>query len=276
MNKKKSDNFTAVILAAGKGTRMGLEMPKVLVPLKGKPLLFHVIENLDKAGCNRFIIIVGYKKELIQSQIEKVYEKTLYKKCEFIFQEEQLGTGHAVLCAEERLKPVSIVKTKVSEHFVVVAGDMPMLRAQTFKKLLKYHLLNKNTITVLTAYVENPTGYGRIVKNDEGAIYKIVEERDASLDEKALKEINTGTYVFHNQRAFPLLKQIGAENMQGEYYLPDMIAIALKYNYKVSSFALKDNLEARGVNTPLELSEIEALFSRSNVSLKKQKIGSMK
>ena len=272
MKKLFLDQFTAVILAAGKGTRMNSQTAKVLIPLNDKPLIFYILENLDKAGCRRFVIVVGYKGDEVKESIEKAYSKTIYKKCHFVYQKEQLGTGHAVLCAETLLKPKPIIKTHRSENFLVVAGDMPLLKANTFKKLFNYHIKNKNTVTVLTAEMEKPFGYGRVLLNNEGNIYSIVEEKDASPKEKTIKEVNTGTYIFQNDKGFHLLKQIGSQNAQGEYYLPDMVSLALKYNYKVSHLSLKNSFEARGVNTQTELLEIEQSLNKIKLEKKRNRL----
>ena len=241
-----SGSFTALLLAAGKGTRMQLERAKVMVPLAGKPLLLHVLKNLESAGCKRCILVVGHCHTEVEDFVRK---ESPIENIQFVFQKEQLGTGNALLCAEESL-------SKHRGPFIVCAGDMPLLSSRSFRNLFRHHTENANTLSVLSAKMEDPYGYGRICKDVNGQLERIVEEKDASTEERKIQEVNTGSYVLESPKIFPLLREIGCKNAQGEYYLPDLVAISRKKGHAVSSLCLRDPLEAKGVNT---LSELEAL-----------------
>ena len=181
-----SESFTAVVLAAGKGTRMQAEGPKVMAALGGKPLLLHVLENLHQAGCRRCILVLGHCYAEVEAFAK---EQSPIKDLDFILQKEQLGTGHALLCTEQVL----------STHkgpFIATAGDMPLLSSYSFQMLLTHHNKNKNILTVLSANMQDPYGYGRICKDKKGQqIEKIIEEKDASSLERKIHEVNTGTYA---------------------------------------------------------------------------------
>ena len=244
-----NSEFIAVILAAGKGTRMQSTAPKVLSLLEGKSLLHHVLENIAQAGIKKKILIVGYGQEKVKEAVAVVQDT-----CEYVLQEKQLGTGHAVLCTEE-------VLNKYGEgSFLVTAGDMPLLTSTSFKKLYEFHKKNHYFATVLSAIVENPYGYGRIIRNKEKDLEYIVEEKDASTEEKKVYEINTGTYILEFPKVFCLLRQLDSNNAQNEFYLPDIIALSKKNSYPVGAFSLADDREAYGVNSPEDLAKAHELY----------------
>ncbi len=247
-----NENFIAVLLAAGKGTRMQTECPKVLVELKAKPLLLHVMDNLYEAGCERFIIVLGYRCEEVRAF---VMERSKFSNCQFVYQKQQLGTGHAVLCTQELLQ-------SYNGSFLVAAGDMPMLSSQSFQKLFAGHKENGNTMSVLSAMVEKPQGYGRVLRDEAGQIQSIIEEKDASDQQRKICEINTGTYVFESPKIFPLLQKISTKNTQGEYYLPDLVSLSRQAGHKVESFSYVNALEAQGINSLTELQELEELLDK--------------
>jgi len=180
------DRF-AVILAAGKGTRMKSKLYKVLHPVLGKPMVEHVVDQLDKIGVSRQIVIVGHGAEAVQ--------ETLGSRVEYAVQEQQLGTGHAVQMAEAELagKPGATL---------VVCGDTPLLTAETLEALLAHHEAQQAKVTVLTAIADDATGYGRVIRGEDGNVTKVVEHKDASDTELEIREINTGTYVFDNELLF--------------------------------------------------------------------------
>lgn len=209
---KPTQDKVAVVLAAGKGTRMKTDQPKVAVELNGKPLLLHVLDHLKGSGVERIVVVVGYKKELVQSLCSKIPGVT------FAEQKEQLGTAHALLCAETELKDFQ-------GSVIVACGDVPMITSETFSNIVKQHKENEFSATVLSAVVEKPTGYGRIIRNSSGEVTAIVEEKDSSAEEKLINEINTGTYVFDGEGLFDSLRKIGNQNAQGEYYLPDLVKL---------------------------------------------------
>lgn len=235
------NTVTAVILAAGKGTRMKSELPKVAVVLNESPLLLHVLRNIESAGIKRKVVVVGYRKDVV-TDIAKSFSGV-----EFVEQTEQLGTGHAVLSAEPILTPYS-------GYTIVACGDAPLISAKSFSELIEFHIKNEYSATVLSAKMENPTGYGRIIRSaDDGSLLRIVEEKDASPEEKVVSEVNTGTYCFTTEDLFGALKQIGNDNAQKEYYLTDVIKIFRSLGKKVGVRTLANALESHGINSPDDL-----------------------
>ena len=249
------DRF-AVILAAGKGTRMKSKLYKVLHPVLGKPMVEHVVDQLDKIGVSRQIVIVGHGAEAVQ--------ETLGSRVEYAVQEEQLGTGHAVQMAESELagKPGATL---------VVCGDTPLLTAETLEALLAHHEAQQAKVTVLTAIADDATGYGRVIRGEDGNVTKVVEHKDASDTELEIREINTGTYVFDNELLFDALKQVGNNNAQGEYYLPDVISIAKEAGEVVAAYTAPTFDETIGVNDRVALSQAEAVMrKRTNERLMRE------
>lgn len=236
----------AVILAAGKGTRMKSEHPKVAVRLAGRALLNHVLDHLLDAGVRRQVIVVGYRHEEVRALAPAADRAQI----SFAMQEEQHGTGHAFLCAREALGDFA-------GPVLCTAGDMPMVRAASFAALLAFHRQNQNQVSVLSARMENPTGYGRIVRNEQGELIGNVEEKDADAQTKTIKEVNTGVYVFNAPQVFDWITRIGRGNAQNEYYLPDVIAVARKQGGRVGALRLEDSGEAQGVNSPEDLAILE-------------------
>ncbi|WP_214735159.1 bifunctional UDP-N-acetylglucosamine diphosphorylase/glucosamine-1-phosphate N-acetyltransferase GlmU [Exiguobacterium sp. s154] len=246
----------AVILAAGKGTRMKSKLYKVLHPVLGKPMVEHVVDQLDQIGVSRQIVIVGHGAEAVQD--------TLGTRVEYAVQEEQLGTGHAVQMAEAEL-------AGKSGATLVVCGDTPLLTAETLEALLAHHEAQQAKVTVLTAIADDATGYGRVVRGEDGNVTKVVEHKDASEAELAINEINTGTYVFDNELLFDALKQVGNNNAQGEYYLPDVISIAKEAGEVVAAHTAPTFDETIGVNDRVALSQAEAIMrKRTNERLMRE------
>ena len=246
----------AVILAAGKGTRMKSKLYKVLHPVLGKPMVEHVVDQLDQIGVSRQIVIVGHGAEAVQD--------TLGTRVEYAVQEEQLGTGHAVQMAEAEL-------AGKSGATLVVCGDTPLLTAETLEALLAHHEAQQAKVTVLTAIADDATGYGRVVRGEDGNVMKVVEHKDASEAELAINEINTGTYVFDNELLFDALKQVGNNNAQGEYYLPDVISIAKEAGEVVAAHTAPTFDETIGVNDRVALSQAETIMrKRTNERLMRE------
>ena len=237
-----------MVLAAGKGTRMKSDAPKVAVSLRGKSLLNYVADNLIDAGFQRMVVVVGYRKEEVMGLMASYKERDL--RVEFAEQTEQLGTAHAVLSASEALKDYR-------GPLLVTNGDMPMIRGETFRELLNAHQKNGYNVTVLSAIAENPFGYGRLVRDENGELLRVVEEKDASREEKEIKEINTGTYVFEAPEIFDLLRGIGTNNNQKEYYLPDAVELARAGGHRSGSVIVRESEEALGVNSPDDLRLLE-------------------
>ena len=237
----------AVILAAGKGTRMKSDLPKVLHKVAGISMLEHVFRSVNAINPEKTVTVVGHKAELV--------EQVLAGQTEFVRQTEQLGTGHAVMMAEPVLE-------NLTGQTLVIAGDTPLITGESLKNLIDFHINHKNVATILTAEADNPFGYGRIVRNQHGEVLKIVEQKDASDFEQQIKEINTGTYVFDNASLFKALKNINTNNAQGEYYITDVIGIFRENGEKVGAYTLKDFDESLGVNDRVALATAEGVMRR--------------
>ena len=230
-------NLETLILAAGKGTRMKSKLPKVLHKVGGKPMLQHVIDAAKCAGSSREIVVVGSGAQLVQQTISGV---------EFVLQKKQLGTAHAVLSAKEKFID--------SEGTVLIlCGDTPLLTSELLKKFVNAHENSHCAATVLTASMPDPTGYGRVIHEDDGTFCKIVEEKDATETEKQIREVNSGCYCFDVQKLFPTLEKVGNDNAQGEYYLPDVLTILKDAGEKVFTFAADYAEETVGINSRVQL-----------------------
>lgn len=240
-------NRFAIILAAGQGTRMKSKLYKVLHPVCGKPMVQHVVEQVSQLGLQEIVTVVGHGAELVKEQ--------LGEQSKFALQAQQLGTAHAVAQAAALLG-------QETGTTLVICGDTPLITAETMEALLQHHEEMGAKATVLTAYIEDPTGYGRIVRNDKGYVEKIVEHKDASDDERKICEINTGTYCFDNQALFESLKKVSNENVQGEYYLPDVIEILKKESSIVSAYQTDRFEETLGVNDRIALSQAEDIMKK--------------
>ena len=231
-------DIVAVILAAGKGTRMKSNKSKLVHKIYDKELVKRVVELAKKVGTDEIITVVGYMKEQVQD--------VLKDEVKYAYQEELLGTGHAVMQAAEYLKGK---KGKV----VILYGDVPILRPETLENLILKSFKNKEYATLLTAIYENPTGYGRIIRDEGGNIKAIIEEKDASIEEKQIKEINSGIYCFDIEELVSALKHIKPNNAQGEYYLTDVIKIMNDKGLKTGALIVEDNTEILGVNDRAQL-----------------------
>ena len=239
--------FTSVILAAGMGTRMKSKMPKVLHTVCGKPLSKWVIDASKAAGADKVCAVVGHKAETVKEVLGDV--------CEFALQAEQKGTGHAVMQA------IDVIKNSKGE-VVILNGDTPLITAETINKAIEYHKNNDNQATVITAILDDTTGYGRIVRDNDGSVLKIVEQKDASEEEKKINEVNSGMYVFDAQSLVYALDKITPNNAQGEYYLTDTLEILLSAGKKIGGYAISDNDEIRGINDRVQLNEAEKIMQK--------------
>lgn len=239
--------FTSVILAAGMGTRMKSKMPKVLHKVCGKPLSKWVIDASKAAGADTVCAVVGHKAETVKEVLGNV--------CEFALQAEQKGTGHAVMQA------IDVIKNSKGE-VVILNGDTPLITAETINKAIEYHKNNGNQATVITAILDDATGYGRIVRDNDGSVLKIVEQKDASEEEKKINEVNSGMYVFDAQSLVYALDKITPNNAQGEYYLTDTLEILLSAGKKIGGCAISDNDEIRGINDRVQLNEAEKIMQK--------------
>jgi bifunctional UDP-N-acetylglucosamine pyrophosphorylase/glucosamine-1-phosphate N-acetyltransferase len=240
-----TDAAVAVILAAGLGKRMGASIPKVLFTLHGKPLIRWVIESARAAGIGRVVVVIGYQGELVRDAVADL-------NVEFVWQRERLGTGHAVLQTE------SLLSTRTGP-VVVLNGDVPRVRPQTIGSLIEVRDSAKAAAALVTVLMEDPTGYGRIVRRPDGLVDRIVEERDADTDTRRIKEINTGTFCFQGQELFPALHQLTSDNAQGEYYLTDVVSVLCRKGLSVIACRSSDPGEAHGVNSLEQLAALEKL-----------------
>ncbi len=233
-----SQDLIAVVLAAGKGTRMKSNKSKLVHKIYGKELVKRVVETATKADIKEIITVVGYKKEQVQL--------VLGDSVEYAYQEEMLGTGHAVLQAEKYLK---------DKHgkVVVLNGDVPIIRPETIKRLINKSIKNREYATLLTAIYNNPTGYGRIIRDDGGNIEEIIEEKDLNEEQKQIKEINAGIYCFDIQELLKALKELKPNNSQNELYLTDVVRIMNDKGLKTGAVIIEDNTEILGVNDRMQL-----------------------
>ncbi|MDO9026388.1 MAG: NTP transferase domain-containing protein [bacterium] len=232
-----------LILAAGQGTRMKSDLAKVLHPLCGKPLVEHVVRSAQTAGVARTVVIVGHQAEQVKESLKGL-------EVEFVLQSPQKGTGHAVMQA------LPIIE-KFAGELLVLYGDVPLIKPATIVSLLKKHREERNACTMLSTIIGQPGGYGRVIRDAGGFVTKIVEARDASPEELAVKEINPAIYAFENQRLVEALGLLKPNNKQGEYYLTDVIGIFKGQGKKIAAQVVADSREVLGINTPEELAECE-------------------
>ena len=234
---------TAVLLAAGQGTRMKSDLPKVLHPLCGKPMLWHVLEALKSVTTEKPVVIVGYGAEQVK--------KFVGESAECVLQEPQLGTGHAAMQAETLLKG----KT---DYVIITYADMPLLRDETFQRLFETQRLNAGPFSLLTVIADDPRGFGRIVRKTDGTVEAIVEEYVATAEQRGIKELNVGAYCFKAEWLWDALHRIEKNPKKGEYYLTDVVELAVKENLPVQAVVHDDFMETIGINTRVHLSEAEA------------------
>lgn len=245
----------AIILAAGKGTRMKSKLYKVLHQVCGKTMVEHVLGQLEEAKIDNIVTVVGYGAETV--------EQTLGNRTKYALQKQQLGTGHAVMQTE------SLLGDQEGET-LIVSGDTPLFTAATFNKMFEYHEQRHAAVTILTSVAPDPTGYGRIVRNDVGIVERIVEQKDATHEEQEIHEINTGVYCFDNQKLFQALKLINNDNAQGEYYLTDVIGILKNHGEIVTAYRMADFDESMGVNDRVALARANKIMrKRINTRLMK-------
>jgi len=235
----------AIVLAAGQGKRMKSKLYKVLHPVCGKPMVGHVLDASLRAGVERTVVVVGHGAEAVKS--------FLGTKAEYALQAEQLGTGHAVKQAKDLLG-------SESGSTIVVCGDTPLVTSETLQGLMELHESRGAAATVLTANLDQPHGYGRVIRSEDGSVLRIVEQKDCNPQEDAVKEINTGTYCFDNAKLFAALEKVTNENAQGEFYLTDVIGIFRNEGEVVEAYMSDDIAESIGVNDRLALSQAEGFM----------------
>ncbi len=242
--------LATIILAAGKGVRMKSDKPKVVFEFAGKPMIKRVVETAQKIESDIITIVVGYKKEMIIDIVPKT------KKIKFIEQKEQNGTGHAVMVTENVFKDFD-------GNIFILCGDVPLLRAETLQKMLTKHKETNAACTVLTAIMDDALKYGRIIRKKNGNVLKIIEFKDATENEKLIKEIKTGIYCFDAKNLFSALQKVTNNNQQKEYYLTDTLEILNNDNKLVTSVLLDDMIEASGVNSKEQLNNLEKEYFKN-------------
>lgn len=231
---------SAIVLAAGKGTRMKSSLSKVMHPVCNKPMIGHIVDALEASGVSRIVVVVGHGAERVKEYLKD--------RVEYALQEPQLGTGHAVMMAD-------MLKDEMGDT-IVLCGDGPCIQKETIQKVFA---ANENySATVVTSVLEDGARYGRIVRNENGLVEKIVEAKDCNEEQLAIREINTGIFCFKNQLLFEGLKEIKNENAQNEYYLTDLLEIFNGHGYPVNAMVLKDSDEAMGVNDRVDLAKANA------------------
>jgi len=246
------DSIASIILAAGQGTRMKSSFPKALHPMAGRPLLSYSLELAKSLGVERKIVVVGREADRIKKAFCSYDNEIIYA-----YQEKQLGTAHAVQQAESYLLDFTGI-------ILVLYTDVPLLRVSTIKKLINCHRKYKSVCTLLTANIEQPEGYGRIIRNKEAEIKGIVEQRDLTEGQEQIKEINVGIYCFNARELFEALKMVDKDNVQGEYYLTDAVKILLEKGCTVKNLAVQDEKEIIGINTRMDLSNVSSIFYHRN------------
>lgn len=248
MNKS---SFSVVILAAGKGKRMNNpNLPKVLVEFNNRPLLDYVVELSLSLRPKQIIVIVGHHKEKVIEYLSKFNSNII----DFAEQNEQLGTGHAVQQAEPN------ISNEVND-ILILSGDVPLLTENTLNEFIRMHNFCSSDASVLSSISQIPNGYGRIVRDLEGRFSRIVEEKDASEDEKQIKEINSGIYIINKHLLFQALKSVHNNNAQNEFYLTDVISILYNQSKHVNAFCIAEFDEIRGVNNTSDLNNLKIINS---------------
>ena len=243
----------AIVLAAGKGTRMKSTQAKVLHSVFYRPMLRHVLDAALGAAVERIAVVIGHQQEAVQAILADLPVET-------VLQEEQRGTGHAVLCAEAACAGL--------DQILILCGDTPLIRAETLTAMLAQHRQEQPALTLMTTTLPQPFGYGRILRSKQGEVQAIVEEKDASAKERAIDEIYAGIYVVDAAFLFAALAQVGTDNSQGEIYLTDIVAIARRESKRVQAFAHQQAMDVLGVNSRIELAQAEAaLQERRNLDL---------
>jgi len=214
----------ALILAAGKGTRMRTQLPKTLFPILKKPRIEYILDEVEKTSIKNTILVVGHQKELLMD--------TLGNRVEYVSQDEQLGTAHAVMQAE------SILKGKLGSTLIML-GDMPLVNKETIEDIINAHQSSDNDLTLVTTHFNNPSGYGRVLRNENGELTGIIEEASASENQKIIKEVNTGIYAVRNNILFDALSEVKIDPIKGEYYLTDIIEI-LSSKAKLGTYTIQN------------------------------------
>jgi len=242
-------NVAAIVLAAGKGTRMKSGLVKVLHPIAGRPMIDWPLEAARSAGATPVVMVVGHQADAVRKRFDGQPDVLC------ALQAEQLGTGHAVSCASGALE-------EFSGTVLILCGDTPLLRGSTLSDLLVFHRSRAATVTVLTADLENPHGYGRVVRDGEGRVRSIVEQKDATPEEQSINEINSGIYCMESDFLFANIGSLGSDNAQNEYYLTDLVAVTVERGATCLAMKITDSDEIMGVNDRAQLAEAARILRR--------------
>lgn len=253
-DKSGNENLHVLVMAAGLGTRMKSKRAKVLHELGGLPLIAHVCRAAKSLAPKTIYVVVGHQA----AEVEEAARAAVGDLAQFVMQEQQRGTGDAVASARQQLADSNSL-------LLVLSGDVPLIRPVTLQRLLDQHREAGADCTVLSVRLENPTGYGRVVRDEQGGFRKIVEQKDANEEERQVKEINSGIYCFDTRKLFSALSRLSPANEQGEYYLTDVPGILLGEGGRVNVFLSQDAREVSGINTRAELAEFENLLRRNTI-----------
>jgi len=251
------EKYAAIILAAGKGTRMNegqvSPIPKVMFQVLGKPIISYGVEAVKEAGLKKVILVVGYQKEMVMDYFGNSVE--------YAIQEEQLGTGHAVMMAEEKVKDATAI--------MVFCGDHSLWRPETINKLIEAYENDLPTIAMLSVHFNNPDfwGFGRIIRHNTGEVDGIIEQKDCTEQQRKITESNPSFYIFNAEWLWQNIHQLKTENVQKEYYLTDLIALARSQNKKIIAVPVADENEAHGINSPEQLIKAEEILKTRNVNV---------
>ncbi len=255
-------NFAAIVLAAGKGTRMKSVRAKVLHPICGRPMLYYPLRLLKELGAKKTVVVVGYGADEVKGAFK---DSRKWGKLKFCIQSPQLGTGHALMCASKELKGFT------GGDVLILSGDVPLITRQTIKALMKIHRRQGTeggrkalpVLSLISTLVDDPTGYGRVIRDADGRVERIVEDRDLEASERAINEVNAGIYLVNSAFLFANLKRLTRKNVQGEYYLPDLVALATDQGKRVSALTHFDPEEVMGVNNRQELAKAASIMRRN-------------
>lgn len=245
-----SKDLSVIVLAAGKGKRMKSQIPKVLHPILGQPLLHYILTTIKELSPKNVFTVTGYEKESVIS-----YIKSNFPEVNTVVQEDQLGTAHAVYAVRESIN-------SLAKNTIVLSADTPLISSKTLKELIKNKEKTGSRVSLVTAVVPDPGGYGRIIKDGKGNIVRIVEEADADAGERKINEVNTSIYCFETESLFDNIEKIETKNVQNEYYLTDIIETLVKYGDKVGCLGITDHVEITGVNNRIQLSRLESIMQK--------------
>ncbi len=248
MNETANNNAPqAIILAAGKGTRMGGDLPKVVHEVAGEPMVRHVVRACRQAGVSRCVVVVGYKAELVREALADEPD------CVFVEQTQQLGTGHAAQMAAPLFEGVAV-------DVFVLAGDGPLIQGKTLARVLEMHRRSHAMATLATAVLDDATGYGRIVRNADGSFQAIVEQKDATPEQLAIREVNPSYYCFRSDALFASLADVRNDNAQGEYYITDVPGLLKRQGRTVTVVEAVPPADVLSINTPEQLAQVDAIL----------------